>query len=39
MEVLALSVGLSVRNNSEPLPGLKKTDTLTTVNLVYSRSP
>lgn len=39
MEALALSVGFSVRNNSEPLPGLKKTDTLTTVNLVYSRTP
>lgn len=39
MEVLALSLGFSVRNNSEPLPGLKKTDTLTTVNLVYSRTP
>ena len=35
--VLALSLGYSVRNNSEPLPDLKKTDTLTTVNLVYSR--
>jgi putative salt-induced outer membrane protein YdiY len=34
-----LAVGLSVRNNSEPQPGLKKTDTLTTVNLVYSKSP
>jgi putative salt-induced outer membrane protein len=38
-EVLALSLGLSVRNNSEPLPGLKNTDTLTTVNLVYVRAP
>jgi putative salt-induced outer membrane protein len=38
-QVLALSLGFSVRNNSEPLPGLKNTDTLTTVNLVYSRAP
>jgi putative salt-induced outer membrane protein len=38
-EVLAVALGLSVRNNSEPLPGLKNTDTLTTVNLVYVRSP
>jgi putative salt-induced outer membrane protein len=37
-EVLALSLGLSVRNNSEPQQGLKNTDTLTTVNLVYVRS-
>ena len=42
-EVLALSVGLSVRNNSNPQANtasgvpLKKTDTLTTVNLVYVR--
>jgi putative salt-induced outer membrane protein len=36
-EVLALSLGFSVRNNSEPQEGLKKTDTLTTVNLVYVR--
>jgi putative salt-induced outer membrane protein len=39
METLALSLGFSVRTNSEPQPGLKKTDTLTTVNLVYSRTP
>jgi putative salt-induced outer membrane protein len=38
-EVLALSLGLSVRNNSEPQPGLKNTDTLTTVNLVYATAP
>lgn len=35
-QVLAISLGFSVRNNSEPLPGLKNTDTLTTVNLVYT---
>ena len=35
---LALSLGVSVRHNSEPLPGLKRTDTLTTVNLVYLKS-
>lgn len=33
--VLALSLGVSVRNNSNPPPGLDTTDTLTTVNLVY----
>ena len=38
-DVLALSLGLSVRNNSEPQPGLKNTDTLTTVNLVYATAP
>jgi putative salt-induced outer membrane protein len=38
-QVLALSLGFSVRNNSEPQPGLKNTDTLTTVNLVYARTP
>lgn len=37
MQSLALSVGYSVRHNSDPLPGLKKTDTLTTLNLVYSK--
>ncbi len=31
----ALSVGYTVRNNSNPPPGLLHTDTLTTVNLVY----
>lgn len=34
-EVLALSLGLSVRNNSNPPDDQKNTDTLTTVNLVY----
>ncbi len=38
-EVLAMSLGFSLRRNSQPLPGLKKTDTLTTVNIVYVRSP
>ena len=33
---LALGVGLDVRNNSKPPGKLKKTDTLTTANLVYS---
>jgi putative salt-induced outer membrane protein len=33
---LALSVGLDVRSNTKPPAGLKKTDTLTTANLVYS---
>jgi putative salt-induced outer membrane protein len=31
----SLSVGYTVRNNSNPPPGLLHTDTLTTVNLVY----
>jgi putative salt-induced outer membrane protein len=33
---LALSVGLDVRTNSKPPGTLKKTDTLTTANLVYA---
>ncbi|MFT3904793.1 MAG: DUF481 domain-containing protein [Steroidobacteraceae bacterium] len=33
---LALSVGLSLQNNSDPTAGLKKTDTVETVNLVYA---
>lgn len=33
--VLALSVGYSVRHNTDPPIGFEKTDTLTTVNLVY----
>jgi putative salt-induced outer membrane protein len=33
--LLALSVGLKVRNNTEPPPDLEQTDTLTTLNLVY----
>jgi len=32
---LALAVGYAVRYNSDPPPAFKKTDTLTTVNLVY----
>lgn len=32
----ALSLGLDVRHNTDPPAGLKKTDTLTTVNLVYA---
>jgi putative salt-induced outer membrane protein len=34
-EVLALAVGYSVRHNTDPPFGFEKTDTLTTVNLVY----
>ena len=34
---LALSLGFSVRHNSEPQPGLKRTDPLTTANIVYIR--
>jgi putative salt-induced outer membrane protein len=33
--VLALALGYSVRHNTDPPSGFKKTDTLTTVNLVY----
>jgi putative salt-induced outer membrane protein len=33
---LALSVGYNIQNNSNPPPGLKKLDSLETVNLVYS---
>ena len=33
---VALKVGFQVRHNSNVLPGIKKTDTLTTTNLVYS---
>jgi len=36
-EALALSVGLSLRNNSHPPPELEHLDTLTTLNLVYER--
>jgi putative salt-induced outer membrane protein len=35
-DALALSVGYGVRYNSNPAPGTKSTDQLTTVNLVYS---
>jgi len=34
-DVLALAVGYSVRHNTDPPPEFKKTDTLTTINLVY----
>jgi putative salt-induced outer membrane protein len=34
-DALALKAGLEVRHNTDVLPGLKKTDTLTTVNVVY----
>ncbi|WP_066918201.1 DUF481 domain-containing protein [Steroidobacter denitrificans] len=34
-DVLALALGYSVRHNTDPPMGFKKTDTLTTVNLVY----
>lgn len=34
-DVLALAVGYGVRSNSNPPPEFKKTDTLTTINLVY----
>lgn len=34
---LALAVGVSVRYNTNPPPGFKNTDTLTTLNLVYER--
>lgn len=33
---LALKVGFEVRHNSDVVPGLKRTDTLTTTNLVYN---
>lgn len=35
MEKLALAVGYAVRHNTEPPAGFEKTDTLTTINLVY----
>jgi putative salt-induced outer membrane protein len=34
-DVLALAVGYSARHNTDPRAGFEKTDTLTTVNLVY----
>lgn len=36
-QMLAISVGLGVINNSNPPPDLKTTDTLTTLNFVYER--
>ena len=38
IKTFAVSLGYSIRHNSEPAPGLKRTDTLTTLNLVYSNS-
>jgi putative salt-induced outer membrane protein len=38
IRTLALSLGVSVRHNSVPRNALKRTDTLTTVNLVYLKS-
>lgn len=38
IRALALSLGVSVRHNSVPQNALKRTDTLTTVNLVYLKS-
>ena len=35
MEALALAVGYAVRHNTDPPFGFEKTDTLTTINLVY----
>lgn len=35
-EAFALSFGVGVRHNTDPPAGLEKTDTLTTVNLVYA---
>jgi putative salt-induced outer membrane protein len=35
-EALALKAGLQVRHNTDVAPGARKTDTLTTLNLVYS---
>lgn len=35
-DTLALALGYSVRHNTDPPPGLEKTDRLTTVNLVYN---
>jgi putative salt-induced outer membrane protein len=34
---LALAIGVSVRYNTNPPPGFRNTDTLTTLNLVYER--
>jgi putative salt-induced outer membrane protein YdiY len=35
-DAFALSFGVGVRVNSDPPAGSKKTDTLTTLNLVYA---
>jgi putative salt-induced outer membrane protein YdiY len=34
-EKLALALGYAVRHNTDPPAGFEKTDTLTTVNVVY----
>ena len=34
-DALALKAGVETRHNNDVLPGVKKTDTLTTVNVVY----
>ncbi|MBM7092940.1 DUF481 domain-containing protein, partial [Streptomyces sp. S12] len=34
-DALALKAGVEVRHNTDVLPGTKKTDTLTTMNVVY----
>lgn len=34
-DALALKAGVEVRHNTDALPGIKRTDTLTTVNVVY----
>ncbi|MGH8139389.1 MAG: DUF481 domain-containing protein [Steroidobacteraceae bacterium] len=36
---LSLAAGFGVRNNSQPPAGLKQTDTVTTLNLVYAFGP
>ena len=33
---LALSAGFTLQENSQPPPGLKKANTLTTLNVVYA---
>jgi putative salt-induced outer membrane protein len=38
VKTFAVSIGFSIRHNSEPGSSLKRTDTLTTVNLVYLKS-
>jgi putative salt-induced outer membrane protein len=38
VKTFAVSLGYSIRHNTEPAAGLKRTDTLTTVNLVYLNS-
>jgi putative salt-induced outer membrane protein len=38
VKTFAVSLGYSIRHNTAPAAGLKRTDTLTTVNLVYLKS-